>query len=91
MVTVEADVDVVERPWVASALSCPECGGVLARWGRARPRRLRGPDGPMRLWPRRSRCTGCEATHVLLPDNPCSTRDAHSGGWPRGAEVAKTS
>lgn len=67
MVTVEADVDAVERRLVAGELSCPLCGGVLAGWGRARPRRVRGPDGPVRLCPRRSRCTGCGATHVLLP------------------------
>ncbi len=67
MVTVEADVDVVERRLAAGELSCPACSGVLAGWGRARPRRLRGPDGPVRLCPRRSRCTGCGVTHVLLP------------------------
>lgn len=67
MVTVEADVDAVERRLVAGELSCPGCAGELAGWGRARPRRLRGRDGPVWLWPRRSRCTGCRATHVLLP------------------------
>lgn len=67
MVTVEADVDVVERRLAAGELSCSECGGGLAGWGRARPRQLRGADGPMRLCPRRSRCTGCGVTHVLLP------------------------
>ncbi len=67
MVTVEADVDVVERRLAAGELSCPECGGVLAGWGRARLRQLRGPDGPVWLCPRRSRCTGCRVTHVLLP------------------------
>ena len=67
MVTVEADLDRVECRLVAGELSCPSCGGVLAGWGRARPRQLRGPDGPVPLWPRRSRCTGCGVTHVLLP------------------------
>lgn len=67
MVTVEADVDAVERRLAAGELSCPACSGVLAGWGRARPRQLRGPDGPVRLCPRRSRCTGCGVTHVLLP------------------------
>ncbi|WP_338060149.1 hypothetical protein, partial [Mycobacterium ostraviense] len=33
-------------------------------WGEPQ---LRGPDGPVELCPRRSRCTGCEVTHVLLP------------------------
>lgn len=67
MVTVEADVDAVERRLAAGELSCPACSSVLAGWGRARPRQLRGPDGPVELCPRRSRCTGCRATHVLLP------------------------
>jgi hypothetical protein len=67
MVTVEADVDRVERRLAGGELSCPSCGGVLAGWGRARPRQLRGPDGPVELCPRRSRCTGCGVTHVLLP------------------------
>jgi len=43
MVTVEADVDRVECRLAAGELSCPSCGGVLAGWGRARPRQLRGP------------------------------------------------
>ena len=67
MVTVEADVDRVERRLAAGELSWPSCGGVLAGWGRARPRQLRGPDGLVELCPRRSRCTGCRVTHVLLP------------------------
>ena len=67
MVTVEADVDQVERRLAAGELSCPACSGVLAGWGWARPRQLRGPDGPVWLCPRRSRCTGCGVTHVLLP------------------------
>jgi hypothetical protein len=67
VVTVEADVDRVERRLAAGELRCPACSGVLAGWGRARPRELRGADGPVRLCPRRSRCTGCGVTHVLLP------------------------
>ena len=67
MVTVEADVDGVERRLAAGELSCPVCGGVLAGWGRARPRQLRCYAGPVRLCPRRSRCTDCGVTHVLLP------------------------
>jgi hypothetical protein len=67
VVTVEADVDQVERRLAAGELSCPLCGGVLAGWGRARPRQLRGPNGPVELCPRRSRCSGCGVTHVLLP------------------------
>lgn len=67
MVTVEADVDAVERRLAAGELSCPLCGGVLAGWGWARPRQLRGVGGLVDVCPRRSRCTGCGVTHVLLP------------------------
>ena len=67
MVTVEADVDEVERRLGAGELSCPSCGAVLAGWGWARPRRVRGPIDSIELCPRRSRCVGCGVTHVLLP------------------------
>jgi len=67
VVTVEADLDGVERRLAAGELWCPSCSNVLAGWGRARSRQVRGPDGPVQLCPRRSRCTGCGVTHVLLP------------------------
>jgi hypothetical protein len=67
VVTVEANVDQVESRLAAGELSCPSCSGVLSGWGRARPRQLRGPCGPVELCPRRSRCTRCGVTHVLLP------------------------
>jgi hypothetical protein len=47
-------------------LACPECSAVLARWGHARRRRVRDIDGGLWIVPRRSRCTGCGVTHVLL-------------------------
>lgn len=40
---------------------------MLAGWGHARVRSVRGPDGVVRLRPRRARCSGCGVTHVLLP------------------------
>lgn len=68
MVTVEADVDQVERRLATGGLNCPSCNGVLSGWGWARPRKVRGPDASVeRLCPRRSRCTDCGMTHVLLP------------------------
>ena len=67
MVTVEADADQVERRLVTGELSCPSCHGVLAGWGRARPRQVRGVHDSVELHPRRSRCTDCKRTHVLLP------------------------
>jgi hypothetical protein len=67
LVTVGVDAVAVERRLSGGRLSCPGCVGVLAGWGYARERRLRGPDGLVRLRPRRARCSGCGRTHVLLP------------------------
>lgn len=67
MVTVEIDPDAVEQRLCSGGLTCPGCAGRLAGWGRARSRVVRGPDGPLAVTPRRSRCTRCRATHVLLP------------------------
>lgn len=67
MLTVETDPVGVEERLGSGRLACPGCGCVLAGWGRARARTVRGPDGAVSLTPRRSRCTGCRATHVLLP------------------------
>jgi hypothetical protein len=67
VLTVGANPAGVERLLAGGGLECPRCGGVLAGWGHARPRVLRGRQGPVRLRPRRARCRGCGATHVLLP------------------------
>ncbi|EUA54615.1 hypothetical protein I553_1643 [Mycobacterium xenopi 4042] len=66
MVTVEADLDGVERRLAAGELSCPSCG-VCWRAGDGLGRGRCAPGRPVQLCPRRSRCTGCGATHVLLP------------------------
>jgi hypothetical protein len=85
MLTVEACAGSVERRLAAGDLSCPGCGGILARWGRARPRVLRGPGGRLtRLRPRRARCRGCRVTHVLLAVVALARR-ADGGGDRRGA------
>ena len=67
MLTVGANEAEVERRLAGGEFECPLCGGVLARWGHARSRVLRGLRGPTRVRPRRGRCGGCGATHVLLP------------------------
>lgn len=67
VLTVGSNPVEVERLLGGGLLECPWCGGALARWGHARPRVLRGGRGAVRLRPRRARCSGCGATHVLLP------------------------
>ena len=79
MLTVNGDRDVVERQLAGGELPCPLCGGVLGGWGNAAERRVRVLDGDdVRFSPRRSRCRGCEATHVLLPAW-CLLRRADAG------------
>jgi len=85
VLTVNADPDVVERQLAGGELACLSCGGVLARWGHGRLRRVRLPgeqdgeqDRHVELVPRRSRCRECGATHVLLPAW-CLARRADAG------------
>ncbi|MFE7093504.1 DUF6431 domain-containing protein [Streptomyces erythrochromogenes] len=77
---VDSDVLLAERRLRAGELACPSCGAVLAPWGHGRPREIRGDLGA-RLFvrPRRSRCTGCQITHVLLPEVI----------WPRRMDAAE--
>ena len=49
MLTVEADAGRVEERLRSGGLVCPFCGGVLAGWGFARVRVLRGVAGPVRV------------------------------------------
>jgi hypothetical protein len=67
VVTVEVDSGEVERRLARGELVCPGCEGRLAGWGWARTRQVRDLEGLTVLSPRRARCVGCGATHVLLP------------------------
>jgi hypothetical protein len=67
VLTVGANAVEVEGRLAGGELACPCCGGVLARWGWARARMLRGGLGGVRVRPRRALCVGCGVSHVLLP------------------------
>jgi len=74
VLTVTGDGDAVETQLARGELACPGCRGLLGGWGNAVPRRVRqlgedenGQAGYEVVTPRRSRCRGCGATHVLLP------------------------
>jgi hypothetical protein len=70
MVMVGSDPVEVERALLAGELVCPDCSGVLRPWGHARWRSSRGEhDGVVRHRPRRSACSGCARTHVLMVES----------------------
>ena len=68
MLTVGNSQAVVEELLGNGLLSCPGCGGRLGGHGHAvrRPIFTAGRF-PVAVRPRRSRCSSCGATHVLLP------------------------
>ncbi|WP_125616622.1 helix-turn-helix domain-containing protein [Specibacter cremeus] len=70
MLTVNHDGASVESDLAGGRLACPGCRGRLRPWGWARERLVRHGTGAglslVRHRPRRGRCTGCAATHVLL-------------------------
>ncbi len=74
MLMVCAEVALVEAELVGGLLGCPSCRGMLGPWGYARERVLRCRSGDRWLRPRRARCRGCAATHVLLPEIAFSRR-----------------
>lgn len=70
MLMVGTDEGLVEQDLLAGRLTCPSCSKVLGPWGHARLRMLRLAGGVVEepFTPRRSRCSGCLVTHVLLSD-----------------------
>jgi len=80
MLAVTIDPAVLEADLEAGRLCCPGCGGRLARWGHARRRVIFGPGRRGRVVrPRRSRCSGCGVTHVLLPAGLLARRPDEAG------------
>lgn len=81
LLIVDAESEVVEQDLWAGRLACPGCGSLVAPRGYARwrPVRVAGGIRPELVWlrPRRARCRGCGAWHVLLPCVClCRRRDA---------------
>ena len=64
---VGTDPSVVDRLLFGGELACPGCGGQLRPWGYARGRRVREEHAVVASRPRRSCCSTCRGTHVLLP------------------------
>lgn len=57
----------VEGLLTGGGLRCPGCSGELRPWGHARERGVRDESTVVWVRPRRSSCSGCRCTHVLLP------------------------
>lgn len=88
MVIVGTDPAEVERALAAGVLDCSACQGELRPWGHARERVLRGRESVERRRPRRARCAGCRATHVLLAED-CFARRRDLAEVIGGALAAK--
>ena len=57
----------VDQLLAGGELRCPDCTGELRPWGHARERGVRDEATVMTVRPRRSPCSQCRCTHVLLP------------------------
>jgi hypothetical protein len=64
----------VDRLLCGGGLRCPGCAGQLRPWGHARARGVRDRGVTVTLRPRRSSCSGCGRTHVLLPASVLARR-----------------
>ena len=58
----------VDRLLLGGLLLCPGCEQVLRPWGWARTRSVRELVEVVVVRPRRSLCSGCARSHVLLPE-----------------------
>lgn len=58
----------VDRLLLGGLLRCPGCEAQLRPWGWARSRGVRELAEVVIVRPRRSLCSGCTGTHVLLPE-----------------------
>ncbi len=74
MLIVDSNRATVEQSLLAGALACPNCRGELRPWSSARRRPVRERGIETALTPRRSRCSSCKKTHVLLPDTTLPRR-----------------
>ena len=77
MKIVSTDEALVETALLTRKLSCPSCDGTLVPWAHARTRIVRLACGEERRRLRRSQCSSCGKTHVLVPnDTLVRRRDA---------------
>jgi hypothetical protein len=66
---VGTDAARVETELLAGHLACPDCGEGLRPWGQGADREVRQLEGTERRRFRRSICSSCSATHVLVPED----------------------
>ena len=57
----------VDRLLIGGELRCPACTGELRPWGHARERGVRYEAAVVKVRLRRSSCSQCRCTHVLVP------------------------
>ncbi len=90
MLIVGTDPAAVEIELASFRLICPSCESKLRPWGHARERDVRGDNAVVeRRRPRRSICSSCPGTHVLLAEDT-HTRRRDAVSVIGGALVAKS-
>ena len=71
---VGTDAATVDADLIDGRLGCPTCGNALQPWGHARLREIRHLEHIERRRFRRSACSGCKQTHVLIPEDTLARR-----------------
>ncbi len=71
---VGTDLLEVDQLLTDGELRCPGCAGALRPWGHARERGVRDETAVVTVRPRRSWCSRCRCTHVLLPASTLARR-----------------
>lgn len=92
MLTVSHDPAAVESQLLGRELPCPRCQGRLRPWGFGTARVIRCGTPVRNRWftPRRARCRGCQATHILLPAEFACRRADHAEVLAEAVELGAT-
>ena len=78
MLIVGTDVVRVEMDLIGGRLTCPSCAAELRPWGHGAEREVRQLEETERRRFRRSICSVCRATHVLVPEDTLVRRSRRS-------------
>ena len=79
MIVLMSSEHVLERTLATGGICCPDCGACVVPWGFARRRVIRTLGASRTIVPRRTRCSSCQKTHVVLPSEVLPRRRDNAG------------